>query len=56
MIGQKEAHEVRPVHCIRTLALGEMLGIRIEEDFDWKLDRFGRPYPITLPRSLWRKT
>ena len=55
MIGQKEAHEGRPVHSIRTLALVEMLRIRYEENLDWKLDRFGRPCRITLTRSRWRK-
>lgn len=46
--------EGRPVHCIHTFALAEMLRIRLEEDFDWKLDRFGRPCRITLTRSRWR--
>lgn len=55
MIGQKEAHEGRPVHCIGTLALAEMLRIRLEEDFDRKLDRFGRPCRITITRSRGRK-
>jgi len=55
MIGQKEAHKGRPVHGIRTLALAEMLRIRLEENFDWKMDRVGRPCRITLNRSRWRK-
>lgn len=47
--------EGRPVHCIRAFALSEMLRIRLEADFDWKLTRFGRPCRITLARSPWRK-
>ena len=48
--------EGRPVHCIRTYALAEMLRIRLGADFDWKLTHFGRPCQITLSRSKWRKS
>ncbi len=44
-----------PVHCVRTFVLAEMLRIRLDADFDWKLKRFGRPCQITLTRSNWRK-
>ncbi len=44
------------VHCIRAFALAEMLRIRLEADFDWKLDRFGRPCNLMLTRSRWRGT
>ncbi|TLZ54792.1 MAG: hypothetical protein E6K15_08800 [Methanobacteriota archaeon] len=47
--------EELPVHCIRTFALAEMLRIRLDADFDWQLNRFGRPCQITLTRSRWRK-
>lgn len=43
-----------PVHCIRAYALAEMLRIRLEADFDWKLDRFGRPCRVTLSRPKWK--
>lgn len=43
-----------PVHCIRAFALSEMLRIRLEADFDWKLTRFGRPCRIKLTRTTWR--
>ena len=33
----------------------EMLRIRLDADFDWQLNRFGRPCQITLTRSRWRK-
>jgi len=33
-----------------------MRRIRLDADFDWKLDRFGRPCKITLTRSRWRGT
>ncbi len=47
-------HDERlPVHCIRAFALAEMLRIRLEADFDWKLERFGRPCRITLSRTRW---
>ena len=45
--------ERHPVHCIRAFALAEMLRIRLDADFDWKLDRFGRPCRITLSRTRW---
>jgi hypothetical protein len=45
-----------PVHCVRTFTLAEMLRIRLDEDFEWQLNRFGRPCQITLTRSRWRKT
>lgn len=48
--------EGRQVHCLRAFALAEMLRIRLEADFNWKLDRFGRPCKFTLSRSHWRKT
>jgi hypothetical protein len=47
--------EGRPVHRIRTFALAEMLRIRLDADFEWQLNRFGRPCQITLTRSRWRK-
>jgi hypothetical protein len=48
-------HDERlPVHCIRAFGLAEMLRIRLDADFDWKLDRFGRPCRITLSRTHWR--
>ena len=43
-----------PVHCIRAFALREMLHIRLDSDFDWKLDHFGRPCRITLTRAKWK--
>jgi hypothetical protein len=43
------------VHCVRAFALAEMLRIRLDADFDWKLDRFGRPCRITLTRTPWRQ-
>ena len=43
-----------PVHCIRAFALAEMLRIRLDADFDWKLERFGRPCRITLTRAKWK--
>ena len=43
-----------PVHCIRAFALAEMLRIRLEADFDWKLTSFGVPCRITLSRRRWR--
>src|SRR5437879_13496452 len=45
--------ERHPVHCIRGFALAEMLRIRLEEDFDWKLERFGQPCRLTLSRTRW---
>ena len=42
------------VHYIRGFALAEMLRIRTEADFEWKLTRFGRPCKITLARTQWR--
>ncbi|TLZ77019.1 MAG: hypothetical protein E6K07_07765 [Methanobacteriota archaeon] len=45
--------ERHPVHCIRGFALAEMLRLRLEEDFDWKLERFGRPCRLTLSRTRW---
>ena len=45
--------ERHPVHCIRAFALAEMLRIRLDADFDWKLDRFGRPRRVTLSRTHW---
>ncbi len=42
------------VHCIRAYALAEMLRIRLESDFDWKLEAFGRPCRIKLARSVWK--
>lgn len=42
-----------PVHCLRAFALAEMLRIRLDADFDWKLTRFGRPCKITLKRARW---
>lgn len=36
-------------------ALAEMLRIRLDADFEWKLDRFGRPCRITPTRTPWRK-
>ena len=43
-----------PVHCIRAFALAEMLRIRLEEDFNWRLEAFGRPCRINLAKSSWR--
>jgi len=43
-----------PVHCIRAFALAEMLRIRLETDFDWKLERFGPPCRITLSPPKWK--
>jgi len=43
-----------PVHCIRAFALAEMRRIRLDADFDWKLERFGRPSRITLTRAKWK--
>ena len=48
--------EGRPVHCIRTYAIAEMLRIRLDADFDWKLTRFGRPCQITIQRSRLGRT
>jgi hypothetical protein len=45
-----------PVHCVRAFVLAEMLRIRLDADFEWKLKRFGRPCQITLTRSGWRNT
>jgi hypothetical protein len=45
-----------PVHCVRTFTLAEMLRIRLDEDFEWQLNRFGRPCQITLTRRRWRQT
>ena len=45
--------ERHPVHCIRAFALAEMLRLRIDADFDRKLDRFGRPCRTTLSRTRW---
>ena len=45
--------ERHPVPCIRAFALAEMLRLRLDADFDWKLDRFGRPCRITLSRTRW---
>ena len=43
-----------PVHCIRAYALAEILRIRLDADFDWKLVRFGRPCRIALTRPKWK--
>jgi hypothetical protein len=48
--------EGKPVHCIRTFVLAEMLRIRRDEVYDWKLNRFGRPGHITLTRSRWEES
>ena len=45
-----------PVHCLRAYVLAEMLRIRLDEDFDWKLNRFGRPCKATITRSSWGKS
>lgn len=47
--------EGRPVHCIRAVALVEMLRIRLEADFDWRLQTFGRPCWIRINRTGWRQ-
>jgi hypothetical protein len=47
--------EGRPVHCIRTFMLAEMLRIRLDAVYDWRLNRFGRPCQITLTRSRLEK-
>jgi hypothetical protein len=47
--------EGRPVYCLRTVALAEMLRIRLDEIYDGKLNRFGRPCQITLTRSRLEK-
>jgi len=46
--------EGRPVFCVRASMLAEMLRVRLEADFDPKLNRFGRPCQITLTRSRWK--
>src|SRR5438445_5216003 len=43
--------ERHPVHCLRAFALGEMLRIRLDAGFDWKLDGFGRPLSGPLSRT-----
>jgi len=45
--------EALPVYCIRAAALAEMLRIRLEADFRWKLEAFGRPCHLTLSRANW---
>ncbi len=47
--------EGRPVHCIRAVALAEMLRIRLEANYDWKLT-FGRPCRIRMARTDWRES
>ena len=41
------------VHCLRIYVLAEMLRIRLDADFEAKLNRFGRPCRATITRSLW---
>ncbi len=48
--------EGRSVHCIRAIALEEMLRIRLDEDFDWKLQAFGRPCHIRMAPTEWRES
>lgn len=48
--------EGRSVHCIRTIALEEMLRIRLDANFDWKLQSFGRPCQIRMARTEWRES
>ncbi|MEK6986587.1 MAG: hypothetical protein AABX97_00650 [Candidatus Thermoplasmatota archaeon] len=48
--------EGRPVHCIRAIALAEMLRIRLDANFDWKLQSFGRPCHIRMARTEWRES
>lgn len=43
-----------PVHCIRALALAEMLRIRLDTDYEWKLESFGLPCRIRLAKAPWR--
>lgn len=43
-----------PVHCIRAYALAQMLRIRLDAEFEWKLERFARPCRITITRARWR--
>lgn len=47
--------EGEPVHCVRAFTLAEMLRIRLDADFSWKLERFGRPCRVKLTRSHWGK-
>jgi hypothetical protein len=44
------------VHCLRVYVLAEMLRIRLDEDFEGKLIRFGRPCRATITRSAWGKS
>ena len=44
------------VHCVRAFAHAEMRRIRTDGDFDWKLERFGRPCRITSTRARWGKS
>lgn len=46
--------ESLPVHCIRALALAEMLRIRLDADYPPKLDEFGVPCRFRLTRAKWR--
>lgn len=48
--------EGRPVYCIRAIALAEMLRIRLDANFDWKLHTFGRPCHVRLVRTEWRES
>ncbi|OGS60053.1 MAG: hypothetical protein A3K59_08970 [Euryarchaeota archaeon RBG_19FT_COMBO_69_17] len=43
-----------PVHCIRAFALEEMLRIRLDEEYDWKLERFGVPCRISFRKGAWK--
>ncbi len=47
--------EGRPVHCIRFVALAEMLRIRLDANYDGKLQKFGRPCHIRMSRAEWRE-
>jgi len=40
-----------PVHCIRALALTEMLRIQLGADYRWKLESFGQPCRISMTRD-----
>ena len=46
--------EGRPVHCIRSVALAEMLRIRLDANYDGRLQDFGRPCHIRMIRTEWR--
>ena len=45
-----------PVHCIRALALTEMLRIQLDADYRWKLESFGRPCRFSMTRDPLKET